>query len=88
MLCDRPLRYFKEIVQIDDFLRMEDGDCLTNEQSQALNRALCKIQLEDYAGAQHSQIADYLVTALNMASVSSEDIPILEALLTSLQKSR
>ena len=72
---------------LNEFLNLEATHQLSPSQAQFLDGELSSVDVNDIPVRHRSRVLDYLVTALNMNSVSIEIRQKLEELCQSLQQS-
>lgn len=72
---------------LNEFLKLEPIHQLSPSQAQDLNDELSGADINDIPVGHRSRVLDYLVTALNMNSVSIETRQKLDELCQSLQQS-
>ncbi len=70
---------------ISDLYRIKNGGSLSPDECQQINKLLSKITIDKIPKEQYTNVADYLVTALNIDSVEKDLVPDLDALLLQLQ---
>lgn len=75
----------RKTMNIDQFLSMQDDEVMTATQADKLNKELAEISASDIALVDRPQIADYLVTVLNLNSVDEFLVDSLDSLLESIQ---
>lgn len=75
----------RKTMNIDQFLSMQDDEVMTATQADKLNKELAEISASDIALVDRPQIADYLVTVLNLNSVDEFLVGSLDSLLESIQ---
>lgn len=74
-------------MSIEKLYMSKKGGELSPIECQKINSQLALMNLSDIPKDQHENVADYLVSALNMNSVSTKEIEALESLLSELQHS-
>lgn len=72
-------------MSIEKLYMSKTGGGLSPEECQKVNSQLALMDVSDIPEGQLENVIDYLVTALNMNSVSKKDVVALEALLSELQ---
>ncbi len=74
-------------MNLEEFIALKDKHTISSKDAQSLNDCLARTSAESIPSDNRGRVADYLVTALNMRSVSQETFARLESLLGNLQKS-
>lgn len=74
-------------MSIEKLYTCKTGGDLSPDECQKINSQLALMDISDIPQYQLENVADYLVTALNINSVSTKEIEALESLLIELQHS-
>jgi hypothetical protein len=72
---------------LEEFIALQEEHTITSREAQYLNDCLARTSAESIPSDRRGRVAEYLVSALNMKSVSEETVARLETLLDNLQKS-
>lgn len=72
-------------MSIEKLYRSKTGGELSPNECQKINSQLALMSISDIPKEQLENVTDYLVSALNINSVSTNEIEALESLLSELQ---
>jgi hypothetical protein len=72
-------------MSLEKLYQASKGGELSSEECEEINMALASVKYTDIPSSQHDNVRDYLVSALNINSVSHELVGKLDALLNELQ---